>query len=115
VSVDRWQYVMVLGSCLLITLPLESFGSGVYRQPRRLATAMLPVTSVFLVWDGIAVAAGVWWYNSHYLLGLIAPGGLPLEELLFFLAIPLCGLLTYSAVDAMLSLLRRRLAKAEHR
>lgn len=114
-SVDRWQYVMVLGSCLLITLPLEFFGSGVYRQPRRLATAVLPVTSVFLVWDAIAVAADVWSYNPDYLLGLIAPGGLPLEELLFFVVIPLCGLLTYSAVDTMLSLLRRMLAKVEHR
>jgi len=113
--VDRWQYVMVLGSCLLITLPLEFFGSGVYRQPRRLVVAVLPAALVFLLWDAIAVAADVWWYNPRYLLGLVAPGELPLEELLFFVVIPVCGLLTYSAVDAMLSVLRRTLSKAEHR
>ena len=33
---DRWQYLIVLGLCLAITAPLEFFGAGVYRQPRRL-------------------------------------------------------------------------------
>ncbi len=109
---DRWQYLSVLGACLLLTAPLELFGRGVYRQPRRLLAALLPVTAVFLVWDAIAVAADVWWYNPRYILGLMAPGDLPLEEVLFFVVIPLCGLLTYSAVDAILSMLSRRRAKS---
>lgn len=109
---DRWHYLTVLGACLLITAPLELFGRGVYRQPRRLLAALLPVAAVFLVWDVIAVAAGVWWYNPNYILGLIAPGGLPLEEVLFFVVIPLCGLLTYSAVGFILSKLGRRRAKS---
>ena len=108
---DRWQYLIVLGACLLITAPLELFGRGVYRQPRRLLAAVLPVAAVFLVWDAIAVAADVWRYNPRYILGLIAPGDLPLEEVLFFVVIPVCGLLTYSAVDSMLSMLSRRRAK----
>ena len=53
---DRWQYLIVLGACLLITAPLELFGSGVYRQSRRAAAAVLPVAVVFLIWDAIAVA-----------------------------------------------------------
>ncbi len=108
---DRWQYLMVLGACLLITAPLEFFGAGVYRRPLRLAAAVLPVAAVFLVWDVVAVAGGVWWYNPLYIVGVTAPGALPLEEVLFFVVIPLCGLLTYNAVDTMLSVLRRRLEK----
>ncbi len=104
---DRWQYLIVLGACLLITAPLELFGRGVYRQPRRLLAALLPVAAVFLVWDVIAVAADVWWYNPRFILGLIAPGDLPLEEVLFFVVIPVCGLLTYSAVDFILSMRSR--------
>lgn len=104
---DRWQYLIVLGACLLCTLPLELYGTGVYRQPRRLAAAVLPVALVFLIWDAIAVAADVWWYNPRYILGIVAPGNLPLEELLFFVVIPICGLLTYSAVTAMLPVMRR--------
>ena len=110
-SVDRWQYLIVLGACLLITAPLEAFGSGVYRQPRRVAAAVLPVAAVFLIWDAIAVAARVWSYNPRYILGLMLPGKVPLEEVLFFLVIPVCGLLTYSAVDSLLSVLRERHTK----
>lgn len=106
---DRWQYLFVLGACLLITAPLEFFGGGVYRRPTRLAVALLPVAAVFLIWDVIAVAGGVWWFNPIYLTGIIAPGDLPLEEVLFFVVIPLCGLLTYNAVDTILSALHRRL------
>lgn len=112
---DRWQYLIVLGGCLLTTAPLELFGSGVYRQPRRAAAAVLPVAAVFLIWDAVAVGAHVWWYAPRFILGVIAPGGLPLEELLFFLVIPLCGLLTYSAVDSLLRPLRRRFAEVKHR
>ena len=105
---DRFHYLMVLGACLLITLPLEVFGAGVYRQPRRAAAAILPVTAVFVVWDLIAIFADVWGYSAKYVTGIGFPG-VPIEELMFFIVIPLCGLLTYNAVDTILSYLKRRL------
>ena len=105
---DRWQYLIVLGLCLLITAPLEFFGDGVYRQPRRLATAVLPVAAVFLIWDAVAIAAGVWTYDSNYISGIAVPPRIPIEEVLFFVVIPLCGLLTYNAVSTILQWSRRR-------
>ena len=112
---DRWQYLIVLGACLLITAPLELFGRGVYRQPGRAVAAILPVAAVYLIWDGIAVAAQVWSFNPRFILGVIAPGDLPLEEVLFFVVIPLCALLTYSAVNSMLSVLRRHFVGSKRR
>jgi lycopene cyclase domain-containing protein len=105
---DRWQYLIVLGGCLLITAPLEFFGAGVYRQPWRTLRAIIPVAAVFVIWDVIAVAAHAWSYNPRYLIGVTLPLGIPLEELLFFVVIPLCGLLTYNAVTAMLARVKRR-------
>ena len=99
---DRWQYLIVLGACLVITAPLELLGAGVYRQPRRTAAAVLPVAAVFLVWDAIAIAAHVWTYNPRLHHRVAAARRLPIEEVLFFVVIPLCGLLTYNAVDTML-------------
>ncbi len=104
---DRWQYLIVLGLCLAITAPLELFGAGVYRQPRRLARAVLPVAALFLVWDAVAIGAGVWTYNREYITGLHIPFGVPIEEVLFFLVIPLCGLLTYEAVIVVTARIRR--------
>jgi lycopene cyclase domain-containing protein len=106
VSMDRWQYLLVLAACLVITIPLEFLGTGVYRRLGRAARAILPVAAIFVVWDLLAIAAEVWWYNPQYVTG-VHIGPMPLEELLFFLVIPLCGLLTYSAVEGILARVRR--------
>ncbi len=105
---DHWQYLIVLGLCLLITLPLELFGKGVYRQPGRVFRAVVPFAAVFLVWDAIAIAAGIWWYNGKYMTGIEVPPRVPIEEVLFFVVIPVCGLLTYNAVSTILDWSRRR-------
>ncbi|MDT5064627.1 MAG: hypothetical protein QOK02_782 [Mycobacterium sp.] len=104
---DRWQYLFVLAACLAITAPLEFLGAGVYRQARRAARAVIPVAVVFTIWDAVAIAGKVWTYNPRYVSGIELPGSIPIEELLFFLVIPLCGLLTYTAVDAILSRAQR--------
>jgi lycopene cyclase domain-containing protein len=106
---DRWQYPIVLGACLLITLPLELFGEGVYRQARRAAFAILPVAAVFVVWDAVAIAADIWTYNPRYVSGIELPADIPVEELLFFIVIPLCGLFTYNAVDTILAYRHKRI------
>jgi lycopene cyclase domain-containing protein len=105
---DRWQYLLVLGLCLAITVPLEFLGPGVYRQPRRLLRAVLPVAVVFLAWDAVAIAAGTWTYNANYISGICLPFRVPLEEALFFVVIPVCALLTYNAVNAILATADRR-------
>ena len=99
---DKWQYLLLLGGCLLITLPLEFYGEGVYRQPKRLLRAMAPVLAVFLAWDAVAIALQVWHYNPRFISGINVPF-MPLEEMLFFIVIPLCGLLTYNVVSASLA------------
>ena len=88
ITMDRWQYLFVLAACLAITAPLEIFGRGVYRQPGRTARAVLPVAAVFVVWDAIAIAAHVWTLQPAYVTGIELPGSLPIEELLFFVVIP---------------------------
>jgi lycopene cyclase domain-containing protein len=94
----RLTYLLVLVACVLGTLPLEFvFGARVYRRWSRALLALLPVAAAFVVWDYLAVRAGWWWFDARYLTGLFV-GGLPIEELLFFLVIPVCGILTFEAV-----------------
>ena len=109
---DRWQYLLVLAACLVITAPLEFLGPGVYRYAKRAAAAVVPVAAVFVVWDLIAIAGDVWSYNPQFITGLELPGHMPIEELLFFIVIPLCGLLTYNAVDGLLGRIRSLRSKA---
>lgn len=105
---DRWQYLIVLGACLAATAPLEAVGARVYRRPRLTARAVLPTAAAFVLWDLIAVTAGVWSYDPRFVTGLRILPRLPLEEVLFFLVIPLCALLTYGCVET----LARRTAEA---
>lgn len=92
-------YVGMLAFCFLGTLPLEVWlGVRVYRQGKRLLLTLLPVVAVFLVWDLYAIAAGHWDFDPSQLLGVVLPGGVPLEELLFFVVVPTCALLAFEAV-----------------
>lgn len=54
---------------------------------RSLAAAYLLVSAPFIMWDVLATKAGHWGFNSAYVTGLRL-FGLPLEELLFFFAVP---------------------------
>jgi len=92
----RLLYLAVLAGCLVATLPLELvLGVRVYRRPRRLLLTLAPVLVVFLSWDAVAVHARQWSY--HRLVGLRI-GNLPIEEILFFVVIPTCAVLTLEAV-----------------
>ena len=100
---DRFQYLILMGLCLLITLPLEFvFGARVWRRPRRLVAAMAIPVAVFLVWDVVAIARDHWDFNPRYVTGWELPFYLPVEELAFFLVIPICSLLTLEAVRRVL-------------
>ena len=92
-------YAGMLAFCMLGTLPLELWlGVRVYRQGRRLLLTLLPVVAVFLVWDLYAVGAGHWAFDPEQTVGVSLPGGVPLEELLFFVVVPTCALLSFEAV-----------------
>ena len=95
----RATYLLILLACLIGTLPLELFlHARVYARWRRLVVAVLPVVVLFGGWDVGAIAAGWWHYDRRYLVGVTLPGRLPLEELLFFVVIPVCAVLTLEAI-----------------
>jgi lycopene beta-cyclase len=100
---DRFQYLLLMALCVLITLPLEFvFGARVWRSPRRTAIALAPGLVVFVLWDLWATATGTWGFSERYTVGLRFPGGMAIEELVFFTVIPICALLTLEAVRNLL-------------
>ena len=100
---DRFQYLILMGLCLVVTLPLEFvFHARVWRRPGRLARAVVPVLVLFVVWDLVAIARDHWSYSRRYTTGWDLPGRLPVEEVVFFVVIPVCGLLTFEAVRRLL-------------
>jgi lycopene cyclase domain-containing protein len=97
--VRHLSYVGMLALCVLGTLPLELWlGVRVYRRPVRLIRSLLPVLAVFVMWDLYAIHAGQWSFDKGQMLGWSLPGGLPVEEVLFFVVIPVCSVLAFEAV-----------------
>ncbi len=92
------RYLAVLAACVAVTLPLELvLGARVYRRPKRLLATVVPVAAVFLAWDLVATARGTWWFSDRWTIG-VRLLGLPVEEWLFFVVVPVCALLTFEAV-----------------
>jgi lycopene cyclase domain-containing protein len=99
---SRFAYVAVLVLVLLGTGWLELLlRARVYARPRRLALTLVPVVAVFCLWDLYAIAAGHWTFDVGRTTGIVFPGGLPLDEVLFFVVVPIASLLTLEAVRAV--------------
>jgi len=110
------EYLLLMAACVAITLPLEFvLGARVYRRPWRTVLALLPVLVIFYAWDAVAIARGHWDYSPAHTTGWLLPFGVPVEEVVFFLVIPLCGLLTFEAVGRMLSRRRRAAPQRDKR
>ncbi|BCJ63405.1 lycopene cyclase domain-containing protein [Polymorphospora rubra] len=99
----HFAYLAVLAGCLLAAIWLEPvFRVNVLRRWRRLLLTLLPVVVVFVAWDLAAIAAGHWSFDPDQITGIMLPGGLPVDELLFFIVVPVCAVLGFEAVRAVL-------------
>src|SRR4051794_28420885 len=95
--------------CLLVTLPLELvIGARVWRRPRIVARTLAVPFVLFYAWDAIAIHRGNWTFADRFTTRWHLPFGVPLEEAVFFLVVPLCALLTYEAVTRLLGRLRHQ-------
>lgn len=105
---EPWAYLAMLGFVILASWWLEfAFKIRVLRDPKRLGLTLLIVIPVFILWDAVAIAQGHWFFDSEQMLGIMGPFGVPLEEYLFFVIIPIAAVLTWEGVKAFLALVRR--------
>lgn len=106
-SLRHLSYAAMLAFCLLGTVPLDlGYRLGVLRRPVRLATTIVVAAAPFLAWDVWATHVGQWRFDPHQTLPWRV-AGLPLEEIAFFVVIPLAAILTYETV-CQLSARRQR-------
>ena len=99
---SRFAYLAVLLFVLVGTAWLEVLlRTRVYARWRRLLLALAPVVVLFCAWDLYAIAAGHWTFDPDRTTGVLFPGGLPLDEVLFFVVVPIASLLTLEAVRSV--------------
>ncbi len=95
----HWSYLAVMAFIFLGAAWLEiGLRTRVLRRWRRLLLTVLPVVAVFALWDVYAIASGHWWFDEDLITGITLPGDLPVDEVVFFLLVPLAAILTLEAV-----------------
>lgn len=96
---SKFAYISVLLGCLIGTAWLEYFlRTKVYRRAIRLICTILPVVLVFAIWDAYAIEQGHWTFDPRFVTGLTTVANIPLDEILFFIVIPICAILSFEAV-----------------
>jgi len=102
ILMKQFAYLGVLAVCLLGTGLLEVFlRARVYRRWLRLILTLVPIVFIFTHWDIYAISQNHWTFDPDYVTGIIAVANVPLEEVCFFIAIPICSILTLEAVRSM--------------
>jgi lycopene cyclase domain-containing protein len=100
---DRYQYLLLMAACAIGTLPLEwAFRARVYRRAPVLLRALALPVLVFCAWDAVAIARGHWTFSDRYTTGWDLLFSIPVEELAFFVVIPICALLSFEACKRIL-------------
>jgi lycopene cyclase domain-containing protein len=98
----RFTYLGVMVFVVVGSGWLEVFlRTRVVRRWQRLLLSLAPVIVVFYAWDAYAIARGHWTFDPARVTGVTLPGGVPLEELVFFLVVPIASILTLEAVRAV--------------
>ncbi len=70
----------------------------VLKRVKRVFLTIAPVAFIFIAWDLYAIRAGHWFFDQRQILGIYFPGRVPLEEILFFIIVPLAAIMTIEAV-----------------
>jgi lycopene cyclase domain-containing protein len=97
--VGQWSYLAVMAFILLGAGWLEvGLRTRVLRRWRRLLLSVIPVAVVFALWDIYAIASGHWWFDEALITGIRLPGDLPIDEVVFFVLVPVAAILTLEAV-----------------
>lgn len=75
--------------------------TGVLRRLKRAALSIFPISAFFLIWDGYAISRGHWFFDREQILGIYGPYGIPIEEYLFFIVVPLAAILTLEGITTV--------------
>ncbi|MEM9417369.1 MAG: lycopene cyclase domain-containing protein [Bacteroidota bacterium] len=98
---ERYTYLLL--DLLTISIPLlRSFEPRIafYKQWTAWLPAILLTGTFFIVWDVWFTHWQIWGFNERYLLGIYC-WGLPLEEWLFFVAVPYACLFLYETIQLL--------------
>jgi len=100
----KWTYLIINIAAIFVPF-IYSFHPKIlfYKQWKFFLPTLLIVSAIFIIWDVIFTANGIWWFNENYISGFYI-FNLPIEEILFFFCIPYACAFTYYCFKKFLTL-----------
>jgi len=74
------------------------FGLRIGKRWRELILTEFAIVIIYLSWDTWAIAKKNWFFDTHQIVNIDVLPKVPLEELLFFIVVPLTIILSYQAL-----------------
>lgn len=74
------------------------FGLRIGKRWRELLLTELFIVIIYLSWDTWAIAQKNWFFDTHQIVNIDILPKVPIEELLFFIVVPLTIILSYQAL-----------------
>ena len=99
----KWNYFLVLlfiGTCAIGVN--FGFRLRITRFWRTFLATDIAVLAIYTIWDIYAVKHHNWSFDPKQVLGINILGTLPIEEILFFIIVPLMTILSYLALSKLL-------------
>lgn len=98
----KFGYVAMLTFTVVGSFWLEiALKVRVLKRIKRALMSIIPIAILFLIWDAYAVASGHWDFDPDQVLGIYGPFGIPLEEYLFFIIVPMAAIMTIEGVRSV--------------
>ncbi|CAB4660570.1 unannotated protein [freshwater metagenome] len=99
---SQLAYVGVLVCIFIGSGWLEFFlRTRVLKRGLRFLLCIIPGLVLFICWDAYAISQGHWFFNLDLILGWEVIAGVPIDEVLFFIVVPLASVLTFEAVRSI--------------
>jgi lycopene cyclase domain-containing protein len=93
----------------LVMLLFTFIGSGwlifyykvqIHKRVKALFLSIIPIAIIYLGWDALAIRDANWKFDQNLILDKYFLFHIPIEEVFFFLVVPLASILTIEAVIA---------------
>ena len=93
------SYLAVIAFVTICALGINlGFGLRIGKRWRELILTEFAFVTIYLSWDTWAIAKKNWFFDTHQIVNINVLPKVPLEELLFFIVVPLTIILSYQAL-----------------
>ncbi len=106
----EYSYVLLFVALCAIFVNL-TFKLRITSMWRTFIKVDIAILAIYLTWDAWAIHKKNWHFDPRQILNNRLWGGIPIEEVLFFIVVPLMTILTYLALSKIVARMKMRASR----